>query len=98
MKVKLLKKIRKRYNWYFNNEKFPVFIDKVKKTAKIYDLEYMSNRYNYSLEDVKEKVKIDHTEWALRCLKMDIIGPYGWDMSRVRYKLALKKYKRKLPK
>jgi hypothetical protein len=98
MKVKLLKKLHKKYSWYFNNDKFPVLIIHSQKTVRLYDLEYLTNRFNYSLEDIKEKVKVDHTEWALRCLKLDIIDQFGWDMSKVRYKLAVRNYKRKLPK
>ena len=96
MKVKLLKKIHKKYNWYFNKNNFPVLIDHYKKNVELYDLEYMCNRFNYTMEDVKEKVKVDHTEWALRCLKKDILDEYGWNISRVRYKLAIKRYKNKL--
>lgn len=98
MKVKLLKKLRKRYNWYFNKDNFPVLIDHTEQEVTLYDLEYMCNLFDYTLEDVKQKVKISHTEWALRCLKKDILDEYGWTISRVRYKLAVRKYKKKLPK
>jgi hypothetical protein len=80
MKVKLLKKLRKRYSWYFNNDNFPVLIDHHNKSVRIYDLEYVSALNKYTLEDVKEKVKVSHDEWALRHLKTDILGKYGWNM------------------
>jgi hypothetical protein len=98
MKIKLLKKLRKKYNWYFNKDKFPVLINHIRKTVIVYDLEYLTQRNNYTLEDVEAKVKVDHTEWAIRHLKGDILDCYGWNMSEVRYKLAYKKYKRKLTK
>ena len=98
MKVKLLKKLRKRYNWYFNKDNFPVLIDHKEETVDIYDLESIMNRVNYSLEDVEAKVKVSHPEWALRFLKKDILGSFGWSLDKIRYKHSYKKYKRKLPK
>lgn len=98
MKVKLLKKLRKRYNWYFNKDKFPILIDHLREKATVYDLDYLMNRFDYSLEKVKENVKVDHTEWALRWLKTDILGYYGWSMSRINYRLANRKFKKKLIK
>jgi hypothetical protein len=98
MKIKLLKKLRKRYNWYFNKDKFPVLIDHSNKTATIYDIEYLAERAKYTLEDIEVKVKVNHTEWAIRYLKMDILKEWGWKYDRCVYKLAIKKYKRKLPK
>lgn len=98
MKVKLLKKLHNRYSWYFNKEKFPVLIDNVRKTATVYDLEYVAVRNRYSLKDIEQMVKVDHTEWALRCLKIDILHEWGWNISNSKYKLAVRNYKRKLPK
>jgi hypothetical protein len=98
MKVKLLKKLRKRYNWYFNNDNFPVLIDHYKKSVRIYDLEYVSALNRYTLDDVKQKVKVSHDEWVLRCLKTDILGKYGWNIQNSFYKKAVKRYKAKLTK
>jgi hypothetical protein len=98
MKTKLLRKIRKRYDWFFNKDGFPVLIDNFKKIVTIYDFEYMCNYYEFSLEDVKEKVKVSHQEWAIRRLKLDILGNYGFSMNRGNYRLAKRIYKNKLSK
>ena len=98
MKIKLLKKLRKRYNWYFNKDKFPVLIDHLEKTATVYDLEYVSGRAKYTMEDVKEKVKVDHTEWALRMMKLDTLKKWGWEIGKSTYRLATRKYNKKLTK
>jgi hypothetical protein len=98
MKVKLLKKIKARYNWYFNKDSFPVLIDHKEKRVTIYDLEYMCEYYKYSLEDVKEKVKVPHTEWALRRMKLDLLFEHGYQMNRSIYRIATRKYKSMLSK
>jgi hypothetical protein len=94
MKVKLLKKLRKRYNWYFNNDNFPVLIDHHYKKVTIYDLEYCMNMVKYTLQDVEIKVKVSHDEWALRHLKTDILGKYGWSTQKSIYRKANRNYKR----
>lgn len=96
MKVKLLKKLHKKYSWYFNKDGFPVLIDHIEESVTLYDLEYMSNLTGYTLEDIKEKVKVSHTEWALRTLKRDILSKYNWSITKVRYKLAVRNYKTKI--
>ena len=66
MKVKLLKKLRKRYAWYFNKNKFPVLIDHKKRSVTIYDLDYLMNKLSYTEEDIKQRIQVEHHEWALR--------------------------------
>lgn len=95
MKVKLLKKLRKRYEWYFKEDGFPVLLDHYEKKATLYDLEYMRHLYKYSLEDVEKNVEVPHQVWALRRLKMDIMGEYGYSMDSCIYKYALRKMKAK---
>lgn len=95
MKVKLLKKLKKRHEWYFNKEGFPVLIDHYERKATVYDLEYMRQRYSYSLEDVEKNVVVPHQVWALRRLKMDIMGEYGYSMDYCIYKYALRRLKAK---
>jgi len=96
MKTKLLKKIHKRYNWYFNSEKNPVLIDKFLKTATIYDIEFCCYENNMKIEDVDKSVKCEKTEWTLRTMKRKILSTYGWSFNRAIFKLALKRYKQKL--
>jgi hypothetical protein len=98
MKVKLLKKLRKRYNWYFNNDGFPVLIDHYNKNVTIYDLEYLTYKLKYTIQDLEAKVKVSHTEWALRWLKTDILKDYGWSVHKSFYKKANKRYKLRLTK
>jgi len=98
MKVKLLKKLRKRYNWYFNKDNFPVLIDHHYKNVTIYDLEYCMGVVKYTLQDVEAKVKVSHTEWALRFLKSDILKDYGWSTQKSLYKKANRNYKLRLIK
>jgi hypothetical protein len=56
----------------------------------------MCEHYKYSLEDVEEKVKVPHTEWALRRMKLDLLSEYGYQISRATYKKATRVYKSKL--
>ena len=95
MRTKLLKKLRKRYGWYFNNDGFPVLLNHYEKTVTLYDVEYLCERAKYKVEDLPTIIKVPLTEWALRHLKMDILKDYGWEFSRVRYKIASRKLKEK---
>jgi hypothetical protein len=76
MNIKLLKKIRKRYDWYFTEDKYPVLIDHVYKKVTTFDLAYCRLKSNYSLEDVNEKVKCTLDEWALRHMKEQVYSRY----------------------
>jgi hypothetical protein len=98
MKVKLLKKLRKRYDWYFNKNKFPVLIDHKKRSVTIYDLDYLMNRLSYTEESIKQRVQVEHDEWALRWLKTDLLKDYGWDIKRTWYRQAVTKLKHKIAK
>jgi hypothetical protein len=97
MKVKLLRKLHKRYDWYFNKSGFPVLIDHEKKKALLYDVEYCAKRMDYKVEDVDKFVTIPLQEWALRNLKLDLLQEWGWDITRIRYRIAVNKLKRKKP-
>lgn len=96
MKTKLLKKLHKRYSWYFNKEGFPVLLNHKKERVILYDIEYCMNLNNYTPEDVLVKIKVPYQEWALRIMKRDILTSFGWDIERVRYKIAKNKLKSKL--
>jgi tetrahydromethanopterin S-methyltransferase subunit G len=98
MKIKLLKKIRKRYDWYFNTEKYPVLICHNIKDVINMDLEYCRKRMKFTLEEVKEKVKCDYTEWALRIMKEDIFRDYGISYSNLLYHKINKAFKNKQKK
>lgn len=96
MKTKLLKKLHKRYNWYFNKEKYPVLIDKVLKKAIVYDFEYCCNQCGIKIEDLDNHVKCDKYEWTLRIMKRKLLSEYGWSFDRSIFKQALKRYKERL--
>jgi len=100
MKVKLLKKIHKRYNWYFNANKEPVLIDHLKKHVIIYDFDYVKKQNQYTDEDIVKKVEVSHEEWCYRNFKWDILKSFGltWKRERHNYKIAIRKYQKKLPK
>jgi hypothetical protein len=98
MKVKLLKKLRKRYAWYFNKNKFPVLIDHKKRSVTIYDLDYLMNKLSYTEEDIKQRVQVEHHEWALRWLKTDLLDEYGWKVNKSMYRKAVAKLKHKIAK
>jgi hypothetical protein len=96
MKIKLLKKLKKRYSWYFNKTKYPVLIDHLLKKAIVYDLEYCLEKDNFKIEELK----CEHTEYALRILKKDILTKYGWNygerVNRFSYNKANSIYNKKL--
>lgn len=94
MKVKLLKKLHKRYDWYFNDEKYPVLIDHWRKTAVVYSLEYCLTLSKYSLE-AERKVHCGYLEWAMRMMKRDILTSWGWSVDKSLYKMANRKFKTK---
>jgi hypothetical protein len=98
MKIKLLKKIRKRYDWYFNKEKYPVLIIHNTKEVIPIDFEYCTYFMNYTLEDVKQKVKIDYTEWALRLMKVRILKNYGITYNNLLYHRINRSFKKKQKK
>jgi hypothetical protein len=98
MKVKLLKKIRKKYNWYFNKEGFPVLINHYKQTATIYNVELACLKTDTKVEDVQKVIEVPLTTWCLRIMKRDILGIYGYSFDRSIYKIAKRNYKRKLTK
>ncbi len=95
MRTKLLKKLKKKYDWYFNKEGFPVLIQHKIEHAEVIDLEYCLNYYNV---DKDVKLEISQQEWALRCLKNKILGPYGYHYTRSNYRLAQRNLKRNQPK
>lgn len=95
MKVKLLKRLHKRYSWYFNKEKFPVLIDHLNKRVTVFDVEQCCALNGYAAADLDKFVKVPMQEWALRHMKVQILKPYGWSMEVVRYKLAMRRLKQK---
>lgn len=86
MKVKLLKKVRKKYNWYISEKGFPVLINHYKKDVTIVNLEWCCNKVNYKIEDVPKLITVSPEEWTWRWLKQLMLAEYGWSMGGVLYK------------
>lgn len=94
MKVKLLRKVRKRFEWYFNRSGYPILIDKKRKHATVYDLDYCLRRSGYKEEQLPLKVTIKHAEWALRYMKADALYPFGITWDKIFYHNAMKNLNR----
>lgn len=95
MKTKLLKKLKKRFDWYFNQNKYPVLIDKKNKSVVVYNLEFCLNKTGYSFSEYETKVEVSRDEWALRIFKRDLLKTYGWTVNKSFYNKALTKLKSK---
>lgn len=93
MKIKLLKKIRKRFSWYLTKNGFPVLINHSTKNAQVIDLEYLKSYYKYSNEDVEVNVTIPHTEWAFRCMLHIMVKEFGYSYNNMIYRTACRRAK-----
>lgn len=98
MKTKLLKKLHKKYDWYFNKESYPILIDHIRKSVTIFDLEYCCKLNNYKVEDVLSLVKVPTQEWAMRHFKNTILKTHGYRFDKAAYKIAMRKLKKRQPK
>ena len=94
MKAKLLKKIRKRFNWYINKEGFPVLIDHLKKEAEIINVEFCKQHYNYQQHDIEALIEVPLREWAWRTIKDIMLKQFGYKYINHWYNLATKREKR----
>lgn len=95
MKTKLLRKIRKRFDWYINSKGFPVLLDKAKKSVVVIDVPYLKDFFDMSDKDVTEQVEVRLEEWAWRNLKNKILQPFGYNMGNFYYKIAVRKSRTK---
>lgn len=96
MKVKLLKKLRKKYSWYFNKDKFPVLLNHELKTVIVYDVDECASRFtNKTKEVLLKEIEVEHHVWALRIMKRDILSRYGYSIEYSNYKLAMYRLKKK---
>lgn len=98
MKVKLLKKVRKKYGWYFNSDNDPVVLNHKTKRLQVYNLAYCMADSGYDDKKLKARVKIDYKVWALRIAKRDILSEFGYSLEKTWYKAAQRKLNRKLKK
>lgn len=86
MKVKLLKKIRKRFDWYIDKNGVPILIDKKKKISTRINVNWCKEYLNYTDKDVAEKINVSMEEWCWRWLKTRMLQPFGYNWAEIRDK------------
>ena len=100
MNIHYLKKIRKRYEWYFNPQGFPVLLDKKLRTVQVYNVEYVlqiTGHINWTELIEKSWVKKDtpNKEVAFYVLKQVLYRYIGEAMpnhtKRTNYNMAKKR-------
>jgi hypothetical protein len=93
MKTKLLRKIRKRFGYYFNKNGWPVLVDHKREVVFVIGVDEILRTTNCkTIEDYKLKNEAPMELYAWRLLKMKIGQPFEVDLlQRVMYRRA-KKY------
>lgn len=95
MQVKLLKKVRKRYNWYLNSNGFPVLMDHRKKEVTVIDLEYYRTYFKYeTIQEVKEAIQVPEQTVCWRLLLTIMLKDFGYTIGNRWYRIAMNKSKR----
>lgn len=85
MKVKLLKKLRKRFSWYYReSDKAPILVDHKNQTVEIYDKE--PSRIGEGT--------ISKQEYNDRCFKSDLFFDYLGGRKKYMYRLVLRELKK----
>ncbi len=95
MKTKLLKKLRKRYEWTFSKDKIPILLDNWNKTATFYNVKYCCSRYKLPIDNLDDLLSCSREEWCLRTFKTDLLSKYGWSITSSNYKFLKRKLKNK---
>jgi hypothetical protein len=68
MKVKLLKKLRKRYSWYINTDGDPVLINHRTRSVTLFDIKYCAELYKMSVEERRKTLEISEDIFKFRLL------------------------------
>lgn len=88
MKTKLLKKIRKRFNWFIGKDGVPVLVDIKEKVSKRIDLDYYISRYTI-FETVsafrKEVGNIDEDEFLFNVMILEILIEFGYSKGDIEF-------------
>lgn len=97
MKVKLLKKIRKRFGWYITPSGKYILVDKIKRNYERIDETVLRKRFN--LEDdekFKKEIEIEIDEWCWRHLKATMLRPFNveWSLYNWTRRMSEKSYKK----
>lgn len=88
MKTKLLKKVRKKYGYYFNQNGYPILVNHLLKQVEVINPEYCAKKAGYEVKNLSDTIEVPLNEWCWRFLKSEMLGEYGWNMTRSFYKKA----------
>lgn len=105
MKVKLLKKIRKTYSWYFNQNNDPVLVNHNTGEIITIDVEYVMKHCNYSSQqEMLNRLKVTIDVYLQRHLLKYLLEKVGIIYRKNLYYRLTRKYwslingKRRIPK
>lgn len=84
MKVKLLRKIRKRFTWYLReSDGMAVLVDKKHKIIRVINESFMAIEDGYkTVEELREVCEVTMQERSFRVLKGLMLKPFGFKWSQ----------------
>ena len=90
MKAKLLKRIRKRFDYYFNKDGEPILIDLSKKEYILINMVFYRQYGNFnSIEDARKSITLSNEKEVLwRLLKDTMLRPFGYKYGNLRFNYA----------
>lgn len=96
MKTKLLRKIRRRFNWCFREDGTPIIVDLKERRVKKITPSFIRDHYGPPEGSIEEFYKIDIPTIQKRIALTELGTPFGWfyDMRRKRYKYWSRKARR----
>jgi hypothetical protein len=86
MKVKLMKKIRKRFSWFISSNGKFILIDHKLKMTIVYDEEHACKISGISKAEIPDKVQCEVEEWIWRLFKEHMTKPFGYNFNDVLYR------------
>lgn len=90
MKAKLLRKIRKRYGWYFTSDDDLVLVDNHKKECTFINKKFLSRHYAWSEDDfLLMEISMKELKW--RCGKDIMLNSFGRKYADVFYNITKRK-------
>lgn len=93
MKAKLLKKVRKRFKYYFKNNQIVILDTKFKRDYVINTIKDAANILGY--EDPSGKIQVSPEEYKMRSALIFMIRPFGFIWENKRYSYHLRQYNSK---
>jgi len=88
MKVKLLKKIRKKYGWFINKYGFPVLVNHQKKTANVIDESYYKDYFGMKQSEEIMDLKVSIYLVCYRLMKTIMMKEFGYSFEHINYTRA----------